>query len=768
MTAVLHSATLAGYEPLRDVANNVLGFTYNPAHGNLGSSCVLALDQTDVRIVKGATHHQFEQIVHTQDLKHDRKFTASQLRADFQMRDATDFSSRYSSSTSFSLAMSPGSHLYVARRLAAVARVVPLRPRLSAAILSQINGLPRWAPGTESDYQNFFECHGTHVVLCAALGGILRIFLRGDVEKNEKTLREVLEAETDSQTIPHTDHDSTTPTSREPPITIFLDGGGAVASEVTATLQNLLCPTHAWTPHSDWPDVRARWMGALETDSVFCPDDPQTQYWWLYNCDGLTTAQRDDLKLASRSYLGAADQSVHVAPTTRRSVHENSLLPRNENLEEVIKILEQSQESYERALADTKDQQGGEHPCTLDAMNGLAAVYQLQGRYRQAERLYERVLAVRENQLGAEHQSALDAMSSLATIRQMQGRYDEAVTLYRRMPAGSENQTQGPEQQSTPDAMHDLAEIHRLQGRYREAEDLYQQMLAARRNQLGPGDPSTLEAVIHLAGVRRLQGRHGEAEELYGRALAGREHVLGPEHPSTLESVGDLAAVCRLQERYDEARDLYGRMLAGRERILGPEHLSTLESVGDLAAVCQLQGRYDESERFYQRVLVGRESILGLGHPSTLEAASNLAEVHRLQEQYRYAEELYQRVLVGRRNQLGPEHPSTLRSMSNLADVIRLQGRHDKAEGLYRRVLAGRERMLGPEHPSTLEAASNLAEVHRLQEQYRHAEELYQRVLVGRRNQLGPEHPGTLEAKNNLAAVCRLQGRHNQAEELHH
>ena len=323
-----------------------MGFTYNPIYGNLGSSCVLVLEQSDVQIVKG-TSHQFEQIVYDKDAKEHVSLTASQLRADFKMRDVAGLSSHYSSSTAFESAVSWDSHVYIARKLTAVARVVPLRPRLSAAMLNQINRLPRWSTETESDYHNFFESHGTHVVLCAALGGVLRIISRGNM-LDEGAVRQALEAETDTQTFPRTNFDGMMSTGADH-VTVFLDGGGSVGGQLTGALEILFYHLqNPWSqpPPSEWPHVRAWWMDALETDSVFCPDDPQTQYWWLYNCDGLTAAQQNDLKLASKSYLQSPAEVWPTYATPALTQRPNSLaslpLPRDKNLEEVDRILERT------------------------------------------------------------------------------------------------------------------------------------------------------------------------------------------------------------------------------------------------------------------------------------------------------------------------------------------------------------------------------------------------------------------------------------------
>jgi hypothetical protein len=329
-------------EKIYDIANGVLGFAYNPISGNLGSSCVLILDPGDVQIIRGSSS-QFDEIIHLNELKMYGKVSPAQLLVDFRIRDVAGWSSHYSASTAFESAVSSESHLYIAKKFIAVAKVVPLRPRLSAAILSQINRLPRWNLQVQLIYDDFFESHGTHVVLCAALGGVLRLVFRNHANIDERTVRHVLEGE------PHVPSSGSTIFGDSiPPPMIFVDGGKAEAPQLSEILRELFHQIQ--NPRlqfraSGWPQARTHWMESLETDSVFCPDDHRTQYWWLHNCGGLTADQQNDLRLASKIYLTPSkDRSmVHKTPhPLPPSTAPPSLpLPRERNLENVERTLNQ-------------------------------------------------------------------------------------------------------------------------------------------------------------------------------------------------------------------------------------------------------------------------------------------------------------------------------------------------------------------------------------------------------------------------------------------
>lgn len=55
-------------------------------------------------------------------------------------------------------------------------------------------------------------------------------------------------------------------------------------------------------------------------------------------------------------------------------------------------------------------------------LNGLALLYESQGRYEEAEPLYERALAIREKALGAEHPSTVATLNNLAEIYRKLGK----------------------------------------------------------------------------------------------------------------------------------------------------------------------------------------------------------------------------------------------------------------------------------------------------------------------------------------------------------
>jgi len=99
----------------------------------------------------------------------------------------------------------------------------------------------------------------------------------------------------------------------------------------------------------------------------------------------------------------------------------------------------------------------------------VARYMKLRGGYDEAEALLMRTLSDCERHLEADHPDTLNSMDGLAVVYESQGRYDEAVTLLQHASAGSEKRL-GPDH--TLNSMRGLASLYEAQGRHDEAEVL--------------------------------------------------------------------------------------------------------------------------------------------------------------------------------------------------------------------------------------------------------------------------------------------------------
>ncbi|MDA0268483.1 MAG: CHAT domain-containing protein [Cyanobacteria bacterium] len=298
------------------------------------------------------------------------------------------------------------------------------------------------------------------------------------------------------------------------------------------------------------------------------------------------------------------------------------------------------------------------------------ALYQV-GRYAEATPLAERVVAIYRSQ-GASRAIA-NALNDLALLYRVQGRYQDAEPLYLEAVDRMQNQL-GDGDPLLATLFNNLAALYGSQGRYNEAEPLYLQSLEIDREQLGDRHPSVAASLNNLGWLYRNQGRYAEAEPLYLEALAIIREQLGDRHPNVAHSLNNLASVYRFQGRFNEAERLYRQALGIYRQQLGNRHGAVAANLNNLADLYRIHGYYDEAEPLYLEALEIHQAQLGSQHPRVATSLQNLGLLYNAQGRYDEAEQLYRQALEIRREQLGERHPDVANSLNNLAELYRDQG----------------------------------------------------------------------------------------------
>ena len=302
------------------------------------------------------------------------------------------------------------------------------------------------------------------------------------------------------------------------------------------------------------------------------------------------------------------------------------------------------------------------------ALDRLARLYELQGRYSEAEPLYQQALALRQRLLGDDHPAVATSLNNLAALYRSQGRYSEAEPLYQQALA-LRQRLLGDDHPDVATSLNNLAALYRSQGRYSEAEPLYQQALALRQRLLGDDHPDVATSLNNLALLYDSQGRYSEAEPLYQQALALYQRLLGDDHPHVATSLNNLAGLYYSQGRYSEAEPLYQQALALSQRLLGDDHPDVATSLNNLAGLYDSQGRYSEAEPLYQQALALYQRLLGDDHPHVASTLWHLGVMRYHQGQVAAAAALLLRALPIYQAKLGDHHPDTQNLKSWLAEV---------------------------------------------------------------------------------------------------
>jgi CHAT domain-containing protein/Tfp pilus assembly protein PilF len=350
--------------------------------------------------------------------------------------------------------------------------------------------------------------------------------------------------------------------------------------------------------------------------------------------------------------------------------------------------------NYPAALAEaqkyetgTKARFGTEHPNYADALNMLANVYEVTGRYPEAEELFQQELAILEKTRGPTSVPAAGALNNLAVVYDMQGKLDQAVAAYQRVLTMREKAL-GANHLDVSDALNNLALVYKEQGKNSEAASLLQRALAIREKARG-GNPVDLARTLHsLAVVYMAQGKDGDAEGLLKRGLTLTEKALGANHPTVASFLTNLGLVAVDQDKLDDAERYDRRALAIKEQMLGANHPELAGILNNLGVIYRRQRQYAQAEAVFRRALAIKEQALGSDHPDLASTLNNLAANDQAQGNYEDADALYLRALSVWQSALGANHPSVALALDNLANLHAEAGNTAQALAFSRRAVA--------------------------------------------------------------------------------
>jgi Flp pilus assembly protein TadD len=237
------------------------------------------------------------------------------------------------------------------------------------------------------------------------------------------------------------------------------------------------------------------------------------------------------------------------------------------------------------------------------SLNGLALLYDSQGRYNDAEPLYLQSLDIRKRQLGNDHPDVATILNNLAGLYESQGRYNDAEPLYLQSLDIRKRQLSN-DHPDVATSLNNLAQLYYSQGRYNDAEPLLLQSLDIRKRQLGNDHPHVAQSLNNLAQLYYSQGQYNDAEPLYLQSLDIRKRQLGNDHPDVAQSLNNLAQLYYSQGQYNDAEPLYLQSLDIKKRQLGNDYPDVATSLNNLALLYESQRKYLEAENLAQQALV--------------------------------------------------------------------------------------------------------------------------------------------------------------------
>lgn len=348
------------------------------------------------------------------------------------------------------------------------------------------------------------------------------------------------------------------------------------------------------------------------------------------------------------------------------------------------------------------DQEGNQ---ALVALLRKAATYlRVRAQHEQAELLYQRALRLGEQVLGPAHRDIAFSLNGLALLYEEQGRYEQAEAFHRQALCIGE-QALGPMHPDQAQLLYCLATLQWRQGKYEQAKPLYEQALYIREEALGSEHPEITAQLNGLAFLYMEQGKDKQAWLLWRRVLRIWQRVLLAEHPDLASALNNLTDHRIEQEEEAQALSLWKQM--------GTQYPHVAYPLYGLAILYAREGKDEQAASFYRCALHVREQSMGPEHPDLAYPLSGLANLYLKQGKFKRAEALYRKALYLREQHLGQQHPETAQTLYDLAICSQLQSNTDEALSLAEGALKIYSQSLEDTHPKTIAVRTFYAQLAR-------------------------------------------------------
>jgi tetratricopeptide (TPR) repeat protein/predicted Ser/Thr protein kinase len=217
-------------------------------------------------------------------------------------------------------------------------------------------------------------------------------------------------------------------------------------------------------------------------------------------------------------------------------------------------------------------QELGDDESALAPTEGMALVYEDQGRVVEAIELHREILEARTRIFGADHPDTALSHVNIASALALTGQHADALEHLERALAIRER-ANGPDHVDTAQVHHNIGETLRHLGRYDEALAHHEKALAVFQKQLGPRHQMVAGTLEHEGGVLLDMGRAEEGLALLERALPMFEEALGADSLDATRCRINLADALRRTGRFRQALPHDRRALEAAEAAVGPDSL---------------------------------------------------------------------------------------------------------------------------------------------------------------------------------------------------
>jgi CHAT domain-containing protein/tetratricopeptide (TPR) repeat protein len=319
------------------------------------------------------------------------------------------------------------------------------------------------------------------------------------------------------------------------------------------------------------------------------------------------------------------------------------------------------------------------------ALNNLAELYALQGRYEQAIATYEQLLAIQRTLRGHPTESYGKRLTQLGGLFYELGRYQEAAQIFKES-SDLARQAYGEKHLNYATSLSNLGMQYKMLGEWDQAEKVYRQAVDSARAAVGEDNPHYAIYISNLANLYRERGQYREAAPLLRRVVAIIEKYSDREDPNYSGALNNLAVLLLDMGQTAQAEELLREALEIERRTYGERHPKLIQSLVNLMTILLERGRYEEAGEFRKQADEAAEA-LGPAHPVQAritglfsKAALRLGNFMDAEVYAVMAQEIWRRAT-------GTDDPNYADALVDMGEVARARGRFQDAENVIRRAL---------------------------------------------------------------------------------
>lgn len=487
---------------------------------------------------------------------------------------------------------------------------------------------------------------------------------------------------------------------------------------------------------------------ALLTSSLAPPAFAQRSLLGTLYMSGVKAYEKGDYKDALRIFR----ECEKMQQTTKLTPAENAgMAYSTAEALRCIGQLNEAEANYKKSLAivDTLPPKLRDYNYLF---NGLALLYQTQGKFSEAESLYKQS----ETSAGKNALRASYPVCNLARLYFQWGKLKEETEY---VTKGEQYAKKLPKALALPYYQYNLAQLNEQKGLYKEADEQYKKSLVTGAEMFSASHPYVGVTLTGQSDLYRKLSRYQDAEDCLQRVLKIYSDRYTSEHPDVVETKVRLARVLAEEGKYKQARELVQEAMKTQQSAYGAgDNLTVAKAQNCLGNIYRQYGNYQESQHALEQALELEKRILGSDNVEVAVTMRDLAMALQDQANFDEAESLLKSSMTIIESKTGPDHPERAAAANALAHAYLRNEKYADAEPLLKKALELSAAVLGAVHIVTASSARDLAALYLKQKQFPEAEKYLAQTLSIDEQLFGVKSPQVAADLLSLADVYGLQG----------